>query len=276
MEIVRTVEALRAFQHQTAKAGQTSALVPTMGALHAGHLSLMERAQGLADVVLASIFVNPTQFAPNEDLESYPRREQADIDALAAVGIAAVFIPDVEEMYGPNNATRIVMEGPALGLETAFRPHFFGGVATVVSRLLLSAMCDVAVFGEKDYQQLLVIKRMAADLKIPVRIEAAPTVREADGLALSSRNAYLNPDERQTAPRLHATLQACREALLAGKKEASAVEEALAELKATGFRPDYLALRDADSLAEAKDIKNARLLAAAWLGTTRLIDNIAV
>lgn len=276
MIICRTVESLRQIQASLHADGQTSALVPTMGALHAGHMALMAHAGTLANQVIATLFVNPTQFGPDEDLDRYPRQESADLDALRAAGVYAVFIPDVDEMYGPDDATRIVMEGPARGLESDFRPHFFHGVATVVSRLLLAAMCDVAVFGEKDYQQLLVIKRMVADLKIPVQIEGAPTVREADGLALSSRNAYLSEDERARAPQLQAALQACRVSLNDGALAQDAIADATAQVMAAGFKLDYIALRDAETLDDPVDGRPRRLLAAAWLGTTRLIDNIAV
>ena len=273
--VCRSVADLRRVQSDLRATGKTSALVPTMGALHAGHLALVAHAATLADCVVATIFVNPAQFAPNEDLDRYPRQEAEDLEALEAAGVAAVFVPDADEMYGPEDATRLVMEGPALGLEADFRPHFFNGVATVVSRLLLAAMCDVAVFGEKDYQQLLVIKRMTADLKIPVVIHGSPTIREDDGLALSSRNAYLSDEERIRAPELNRALQACRSALNAGVKQDAALTQAIERIEAAGFRVDYVAVRDADTLGSVTDLANARLLAAAWLGTTRLIDNIA-
>ncbi len=274
--ICRTVESLRSFQSDLRKTGKTSALVPTMGALHAGHLALVAHASTLADEVIATIFVNPTQFAEGEDLDTYPRQEAEDLAALEKAGVAAVFMPVPDEMYGPLDATRITMEGPALGLEADFRPHFFGGVATVVSRLLLAAMCDVSVFGEKDYQQLLVIKRMVADLNIPVAIHGSTTIREADGLALSSRNAYLNADERARAPELQKALLTCAKALRERRDPDEAVFEASAHLTRHGFKPDYVAVRDADTLGAMANIENARLLAAAWLGKTRLIDNIAV
>lgn len=274
--VCRTIASLRQAQSELRAAGKTSALVPTMGALHEGHLALVAHAAILADAVIATIFVNPTQFGPNEDLERYPRQEQADLDALEKAGVHAAFVPDVTEMYGPHDATRIIMEGPALGLESDFRPHFFHGVATVVSRLLLAAMCDVAVFGEKDYQQLLVIKRMVADLNIPVVIHCSPTIRETDGLALSSRNAYLSEDERKRAPELIRALHACREALLSGVVEADALAKAVTHTEAAGFKVDYIALRDAQTLGPVCDLGSARLIAAAWLGKTRLIDNTAV
>lgn len=276
LTILRTVDSLRIFQGELRRSGTSSALVPTMGALHAGHLALVAHAATLADTVIATIFVNPTQFAEGEDLDTYPRQEATDVEALEKAGVAAVFIPNADEIYGPHDATRITMEGPALGLEADFRPHFFGGVATVVSRLLLAAMCDVAVFGEKDYQQLLVIKRMVADLKIPVTIHGSATIREDDGLALSSRNAYLSDDERARAPELQRALQACAAALRAGGDADEAIFQAGAYLTKHGFKPDYVAVRDAETLGPMQDIARARLLAAAWMGKTRLIDNIAV
>lgn len=278
-EICRTVAQLRNVQARLQSVGQTSALVPTMGALHAGHLALVDHAGTLAHRVIATIFVNPTQFAPGEDLDSYPRQEEQDIAALHEAGVEAVFIPTPEEMYGPDDSTKLVMEGPALGLEADFRPHFFNGVATVVSRLLLAAMSDVAVFGEKDYQQLLVIKQMVADLKIPVAVHGSPTIRENDGLALSSRNAYLSEAERKIAPHLQRSLVTCRDSILDDVPTAQALRTARGYLEEAGFRPDYVELRDAQTL---KTLDNgsvdrpARLLAAAWLGNTRLIDNIAV
>lgn len=276
MTVCRTIASLRQTQSELRALGKTSALVPTMGALHEGHLALVAHAATLADAVIATIFVNPTQFGPNEDLERYPRQEQADLDALEKAGVHAVFVPDAAEIYGPHDATRIMMEGPALGLESEFRPHFFHGVATVVSRLLLAAMCDAAVFGEKDYQQLLVIRRMVADLKIPVAIHGSPTIREIDGLALSSRNAYLSEDERKRAPELIRALHACREALRSGANETEALDEAVTHTEAAGFKVDYIALRDAQTLGPVDNLNSARLLAAASLGKTRLIDNIAV
>lgn len=278
-QICRTVEELRSAQARLRSNGRTSALVPTMGALHAGHLALVEHAATLADEVIATIFVNPTQFAPGEDLERYPRQEEQDVKALRDAGVAAVFIPSADEMYGTHDATRIVMEGPALGLEADFRPHFFNGVATVVSRLLLAAMSNVAVFGEKDYQQLLVIRQMVADLKIPVTIHGSATIRETDGLALSSRNAYLSANERKMAPELHKALITCRDSILDDVPTAQALRTARGVLEEVGFRPDYVELRDGrtlEALSEGLNDRPARLLAAAWLGTTRLIDNIAV
>jgi pantoate--beta-alanine ligase len=255
------------------------ALVPTMGALHAGHLALVKRAQQRADRVIVSIFVNPTQFAPTEDLKSYPRTFAADVEALARVGADLVWAPSVDTMYPQGFATRIVPQGPAaVGLEDAFRPHFFGGVATVVAKLLVQCQADIATFGEKDYQQFKVVTQMARDLDLKTRIVAVPTVRESDGLALSSRNAYLSPAERATAPALHRVLVACADKIAAGHPIAGALAEGRAVLTKAGFVVDYLEARDADTLAAVQSAAEGRLrlLVAARLGKTRLIDNIAV
>lgn len=245
-----------------------------MGALHRGHLALVEHAHTLADRVIATLFVNPTQFGPNEDLDRYPRQEQSDLDAFEKADVATVFMPAVEEMYAPGDATRIDVAGPALGLEADHRPHFFGGVATVVSRLLLAAMCDTAIFGEKDYQQLLVIRRMVADLKIPCEIHGGVTVREADGLALSSRNAYLTKEERDLAPSLYRTLLEARDAFAGGGAAPVVEADAKDKLGVLGFRPDYVSVCNAHDLTDITEPGRARILAAAWLGTTRLIDNV--
>jgi pantoate--beta-alanine ligase len=249
-----------------------------MGALHAGHLELVRAAKANADRTVVTIFVNPTQFAPTEDLEAYPRDRDADLAKLADLGVDAVFSPGVEEMYADGFATTISITGPALGLETDFRPHFFQGVATVVAKLLIATQPDIAMFGEKDYQQLLVVRRMVADLGLPVDILGLPTVREADGLALSSRNVYLSPEERAVAPRLHAVLQETATAVREGTAPDAAVAAAHDALTASGFAVDYVALRNAATLAEVADAvrEPLRLLAAARLGRTRLIDNIAV
>lgn len=249
-----------------------------MGALHAGHLELVRAARANADRTVVTIFVNPTQFAPTEDLEAYPRDRDADLAKLAELGVDAVFAPGGEEMYADGFATTISIAGPALGLETDCRPHFFQGVATVVAKLLIATQPDIAMFGEKDYQQLLVVRRMVADLGLPVDIVGLPTVREADGLALSSRNVYLSPVERAVAPRLYAVLRETAAAVRAGTAPDAAVKAAHDALTAAGFTVDYVALRDAATLAEVSDTQSEslRLLAAARLGTTRLIDNIAV
>jgi len=277
-EILRTVAAMQRQSADWRGAGQRIALVPTMGALHEGHLDLVRAAGKAAHRVIVSIFVNPTQFAPTEDLAAYPRDESADLRKLAPLGVDAVFAPTVVEMYPQGFATRISVEGPALGLESDVRPHFFGGVATVVAKLFIACAPDVAVFGEKDYQQFLVVRRMAADLGLPVSVVGHTTIRAADGLALSSRNAYLSPGERAVAPRLHATLQKTAAAIRAGALDADAVTAARHDLAAAGFVVDYVALRNAGTLAEVNDTRTEplRLLAAARLGKTRLIDNIAV
>ncbi len=258
--------------------GETVALVPTMGALHAGHLALVEAARAAADRTVVSIFVNPKQFAPNEDFSAYPRDEARDLALLAEAGTDAVFAPPVAEMYPPGFATAVSVDGPSRGLETDFRPHFFSGVATVVAKLLLAALPDVALFGEKDYQQLLVVRRMAADLGIPSRIVGLPTVREADGLALSSRNAYLTAAERAAAPELHRALQGAATAIRGGLAGEAACATASVRLAASGFAVDYFALRNAETLepAPGRGTEQLRLLVAARLGRTRLIDNIAV
>ncbi|MCB1488329.1 MAG: pantoate--beta-alanine ligase [Bauldia sp.] len=273
-----TVDRARLRSFDWRREGLTSALVPTMGALHEGHLGLVKAAAALADKVVVSIFVNPTQFAPTEDFSAYPRDHEGDLAKLGALGVDSVFMPSTEEMYPQGFATTISLAGPALGLETDFRPTHFQGVATVVSKLLLATQPDIAIFGEKDYQQLMVIRRMVTDLGIPVRIEGLPTVREPDGLALSSRNAYLSEAERATAPLLHATLRATAGALLEGAEPAAALAKARDTLSASGFAVDYVELRNADTLAPVIDpgTEPLRLLAAATLGRTRLIDNIPV
>jgi len=254
-------------------------LVPTMGALHAGHLALVKRTQRRADRVIVSIFVNPTQFAPSEDLNAYPRTFAADVAALAHVGADLVWAPSAETMYPQGFAIRVVPEGAAsVGLEDAFRPHFFAGVATVVAKLFIQCDADVAAFGEKDYQQLKVVTQMARDLDLKTRIIAVPTVRERDGLALSSRNAYLSDSERTTAPALHRVLVECADKIVRGHAIGDALTEGRAALAQAGFAVDYLEARNADTLSPAVSAKEGplRLLVAARLGKTRLIDNIAV
>jgi pantoate--beta-alanine ligase len=272
------VKALRRRIASWREAGERVALVPTMGALHVGHLALARLARRRADRVVVSIFVNPTQFAPNEDFSAYPRMLKEDARKLA--GLAdLIFTPTVDEMYPEGSATTVSLAGPAAaGLEDRFRPTHFQGVATVVAKLLIQAMPDIAIFGEKDFQQLKVVTRMARDLHIPVRIIGGTTVREPDGLALSSRNRYLKPDERARAPRLHQALQACADAIRAGADPAQAVEEARRALASAGFEVDYVEARDAETLAplSAGGQSPIRLLAAARLGRTRLIDNIPV
>jgi pantoate--beta-alanine ligase len=258
---------------------ETVALVPTMGALHAGHLSLVRIAQQRADRTIVSIFVNPAQFAPHEDLATYPRTFSADSAALAAIKADLVWSPNVATMYPDGFATRIVPEGPAtIGLEDKFRPHFFAGVATVVAKLLIQCEPDFALFGEKDYQQLKVVTQLARDLGLKTRIVGAPIIREADGLALSSRNRYLSPQQRAVAPVLHRVLKECATAIAAGKPIAAVLRHARDTITKTGFVVDYLEARDADSLVPVGTSRSGkiRLLVAARIGTTRLIDNIAV
>jgi pantoate--beta-alanine ligase len=277
--IIRAVSALKRARADWRARRHTVALVPTMGALHAGHLALVRLAQRRADRVIVSIFVNPTQFAPNEDLTTYPRTFAADVAALAALKADMIWAPSVETMYPSGFATRIVPEGPALaGLEDAFRPHFFAGVATVVAKLLIQCEPDIAIFGEKDYQQLKVVTQLARDLGLETRIVGGPTVREADGLALSSRNHYLTTGERAAAPILHRVLAACAAAIAAGDPIAKALEKGRAAITKAGFALDYLEVRHADTLAPPASPAREpmRLLVAARIGTTRLIDNIAV
>lgn len=276
----RTVDALRAVVRDWRRQGFTVGFVPTMGALHEGHLTLVREAGRHADKVVASVFVNPTQFAAHEDLGTYPRREAEDAHLLAGAGCDLLFAPTVSEMYPDGFVTSVSVGGPSEGLETDFRPHFFGGVAVVVAKLLNQVQADVAVFGEKDYQQLMVVTRMARDLDIPTRIVGSPTERDGHGLALSSRNAYLSEPELGIARRLNGVLaEAAIKA--AEKRPLAAVErEAYADILKAGFeRVDYVAVRRADNLAAFQDgivDAPARILAAAWLGKTRLIDNLAI
>ncbi len=277
--VIRTLPKLkRAIAELRARRG-TIALVPTMGALHAGHFSLLRIAQARADRVIVSIFVNPAQFAPNEDLGAYPRTWSADLAALAERNADLVWAPSVETMYPEGFATRIVPEGPAkAGLEDTFRPHFFAGVATVVAKLLIQCGPDFALFGEKDFQQLKVVTRLARDLGLKTRIVAAPIVREADGLALSSRNRFLTPDERATAPALYSVLKGCAERIAAGSPIEAVLENGRSAITRSGFALDYLEARNAETLAPAAAAMGEpiRLLVAARIGRTRLIDNVAV
>lgn len=253
--------------------------VPTMGYLHEGHLALVRRAMELADRVVVSIFVNPTQFGPREDFDRYPRDEEGDLAKLQAVGAHLAYLPTPATMYAPDHATWVTVERLSEGLCSVTRPHFFRGVATVVAKLFNRVQPDVAVFGEKDYQQLLVVRRMVADLDMPVEIVGHPTVREPDGLAMSSRNAYLSPEERRIAPRLYRILTDTVARLTAGRRVADALAEAERELRAAGFSAiDYIELRDAATLQPLTQLteRPARLLAAVYLGKTRLIDNVPV
>jgi pantoate--beta-alanine ligase len=250
-----------------------------MGALHAGHLALVRLAKRRADRVVVSIFVNPVQFAPNEDFGSYPRTWDADVTALSQLKVDAIWAPGTATMYPDGFATKIVPGGPAMaGLEDKFRPHFFGGVCTVVAKLLLQVAPDFATFGEKDYQQLKVVTAMARDLDIPTKIIGLRTVREKDGLAMSSRNAYLSADERAVAPTLYRVLTECAARLKAGNPLAATLGESEAQIERAGFAVDYLEARHAETLAPIATLSDGtlRLLVAAKLGRTRLIDNIGV
>jgi pantoate--beta-alanine ligase len=273
--VIRTLAPLREQIRRWRGAGATVALVPTMGALHEGHIDLVTLARARCTRVVASIFVNPAQFGPREDFTRYPRDEAGDLAKLRQAGCDAVWSPDATLMYPPGFATRITPAGVAEGLESDFRPHFFGGVATVCCKLFTQVLPDIAVFGEKDYQQLLVVRQMVRDLDLQLQIVAAPTRREADGLAMSSRNAYLSPQERAVAPILHQVLQTVARS---GGRDAKVIAEGKKTLEAAGFRVDYLEVRDAETLTpvESGAARPLRALAAAWLGKTRLIDNIAV
>ena len=277
--VVRSVPALRKITSRYRAKGETVALVPTMGALHDGHLSLVRVAHRRAKRVIVSIFVNPAQFAPSEDFKTYPRSFNTDLAMLAALKVDLIWAPTVAAMYPEGFATKIAPEGPALvGLEDRFRPHFFGGVATVVSKLFLQTTPDFAIFGEKDYQQLRVVTRMARDLDLPLRVIGVPTAREKDGLAMSSRNAYLSPDERKTAPLLHRVLKETAAAIKSGTLPNAAIGQGRGRIAQAGFKLDYLEARHAETLSPIDSAKNGpiRLLVAARIGTTRLIDNIRV
>lgn len=279
--IARTVSELRALRDRYRKGAERLAYVPTMGALHAGHISLIALGKKHCERVGASIFVNPKQFGPNEDFSRYPRTEKEDVEKLEAAGADFAFIPAVEEMYPAGASTTVSVAGLTEMLCGASRPGHFDGVATVVAKLLLQAMPDVAIFGEKDYQQLQVIRRMVRDLDVPAEIIGAPIAREEDGLAMSSRNRYLSEEERRIAPKLYDIL--CHVAprlktVLQGHENTERVlNDARKSLVAAGFtKVDYLELRDSETLAAAVDMRPARVFAAVFLGKTRLIDNLAL
>lgn len=278
-KILRTVPSLRRALEPYRKAGASIALVPTMGALHRGHMALIREARRRAKRVVVSIFVNPTQFAPHEDFASYPRSLATDLKALRAEKIDAVWAPAVEAMYPDGFATRLAPEGPAkAGLEDEYRPHFFGGVATVVAKLFTQVSPDFAFFGQKDYQQLRVVTQIAKDFDLPVKVIGVPTVREPDGLALSSRNVYLSSAERAVAPMLYKVLKGCASRIKSGEKIDRVLNVGRIEVDLAGFSLDYLEARHALTLAPVVSLKEGpvRLLIAARLGKTRLIDNIAV
>ena len=279
LKVVRSLPSLRRALDPYRKAGERIALVPTMGALHRGHMALVHEAQRRSKRVVVSIFVNPTQFAPHEDFASYPRNFQADIKVLRAAMVDIVWAPPVEVMYPDGFATRIAPEGAArAGLEDNFRPHFFGGVATVVAKLFTQVLPDIALFGQKDYQQLRVVTQLAKDLDLPVKVIGVPTVRESDGLALSSRNVYLSAAERAVAPMLHRVLKGCAARIKSGEKIERVLNVARIEVDVAGFALDYIEARHALTLAPISSPSDGpvRLLVAAKLGKTRLIDNIAV
>ncbi len=280
IETVSTIRALRARVDAWKSAGHKVALVPTMGALHAGHLSLVREANKHADRIVASIFVNPTQFAEGEDFSTYPRDEEKDLSLLAAEGCHLGYTPTPQEMYPSGYQTSVTVPDLAEGLCSTSRPHFFGGVATVVCKLLNQCRPDFAVFGEKDFQQLLIIRRMARDLDIDVEIIGAPIIREADGLAMSSRNAYLSDQERKIAGRLNKTLAELAQALAEGAPVEQTLQKGRNRLEEEGFdNLDYLEVRSAEDLTPAPPgpiDKPSRLFVAAMVGRTRLIDNCPI
>ena len=275
--VVDTVSALRAQVAAWKAEGLRVALVPTMGALHDGHVSLMRAALDRADRCIVSIFVNPRQFAPTEDLDKYPRQLEQDLARLTEAGVHLAFTPHVNEVYPEGFATSISVGGPSSGLETDFRPSFFDGVATVVAKLFIQTAPDLAVFGEKDYQQLCVVKKLCLDLNLPVEILGSPTIRDAEGLAMSSRNAYLSPAELEIARKLNKVLRKAASALRGGADETAAMVAARQEIIGAGFDSvDYVAARQSDTLAPWRRELEGRVLVAARLGKTRLIDNVEV
>jgi pantoate--beta-alanine ligase len=277
-KILREANDLRQAVTAWKLAGKRVAIVPTMGALHEGHLTLVRRAFDEADKVIVSIFVNPKQFAANEDLSKYPRTEKADVEQLAAEGVDMVYAPEPCEIYPDGFVTTVTVAGPAkAGLEDKFRPQFFEGVATIVAKLFIQSNADIALFGEKDFQQLAVVRQMARDLDLPITVIGVPTVRDDDGMALSSRNRYLSKHERHQSASIHRTLQQAAEKIRNGTDPQSATRAASRSLMTLGFKVDYVTLRNAETLALPQSLAEPlRLLAAAWIGKTRLIDNIEV
>lgn len=280
--VARSREEIRAWIQERRGEGHTIGFVPTMGALHDGHLSLVQTALEHADLAVVSIFVNPTQFAPGEDYDTYPRAETSDLKQLKTAGAALAYCPGVEDMYPPGDSTRVRVEGLSSVLDGAFRPHFFEGVATIVSRLFAHVSPDIAVFGEKDYQQLRIIQRMTEDFGLPVKVIGAPTVREADGLAMSSRNAYLTDEERARASIFAQALTRAVSEIESGARVADARDRAELAIIDAGFGSvDYVSACNADTLVEWEDGpapagEAGRLLAAARIGDTRLIDNFPI
>ena len=276
MQQIHSINSLREALDSIRHSGKTIGLVPTMGNLHAGHLSLIELAASHADVVVASIFVNPSQFVEGEDFADYPRTLATDLEKLGDSNTSIVFIPDVESIYPADMDTEVTVPSLDSIYCGEYRPGHFKGVATVVTKLFNIVCPDVAVFGEKDYQQLLVIRRLVADLNIPVQVISAPIVRESDGLAMSSRNQYLSDTERDKATKLYECLSNMAEAIKLGRKDFANMEaKAVKELTAVGFKPDYVSIRDANTLNSAQT-GSLVIIAAAWLGKARLIDNVAV
>lgn len=277
--IARTIPALRRALDSFRAKKATIALVPTMGALHDGHMSLVRLAKRRARRVVVSIFVNPTQFAPSEDFGSYPRTWKSDMAKLKTENIDLVWHPDVKTMYPDGFATRVVPEGPAAaGLEDRFRPHFFGGVATVVGKLFTQCRPDFAIFGEKDFQQLRVVTRLSTDLDLGVKVIGSKTVRERDGLAMSSRNVYLTDEQRRVAPILFHAMKESAGRLRAGDEVNAAMAGGAEMIASAGFTVDYFEVRNAETLAPIQSVNDGplRILVAAKIGTTRLIDNMAV
>ncbi|KQZ78224.1 pantoate--beta-alanine ligase [Mesorhizobium sp. Root157] len=276
-EVAETVADLRAKVRAWRREGLSVAMVPTMGALHDGHVSLMKIALEKAERCVVSIFVNPTQFAPTEDLDKYPRQLASDLDRLAEAGVHLAFTPSASEMYPQDFAAKVSIGGPSAGLETDFRPQFFDGVATVVTKLFLQTAPDCAVFGEKDYQQLCVVRQLCRDLDIPVDIIGAPTVRDAHGLAMSSRNAYLDEAGLAVARKLNRILRDAATAIARHGDADSETVKARRALQQIGFDGvDYVAARESQTLREWQAGRSGRLLAAVWLGKTRLIDNVEI
>ena len=278
MEVVRTIAELRQHTSRWRIAGQKIGLIPTMGALHNGHLSLVKLAQEKCDRVIATIFVNPRQFLPNEDFEEYPRNEGSDIEKLIAMGVDLLFAPKASEMYQPDASTTVVISKLTDCLCATSRPGFFDGVGTIVTKLLIQALPDIAIFGEKDYQQLLVIKRLTSDLDIPAEIIGAPTIREADGLAVSSRNVFLSQTNREIASNISKILKKTATTIAQGNDVPVACVEARNELILAGFSEiDYFEARHSETLELIQNFENnGRLFVAVWLGSTRLIDNLEI
>ena len=277
--VIRTPAEMATWSRDAHGRGERIAFVPTMGALHDGHLKLLAEGRAVADRLVLSIFVNPTQFAPSEDFGSYPRTWKADIARLKAEGVDLVWYPHLKTMYPEGFATRILTEGPATaGLEDRFRPHFFGGVATVVGKLFTQCRPDFAIFGEKDFQQLRVVTRMASDLDLGVKVIGSRTVRERDGLAMSSRNVYLSPEERAAAPVLFQAMKQCAQRLRTGDDLRAVVAGGIERVSGAGFTVDYFEIRHAETLAPVASAaeRPLRILVAAKIGKTRLIDNMAV